>query len=296
MLGRAAGRDKEEPKQPHREPQLQPRAKALTILLGDFNFVISKKDRFNKVSGEWTGDSNVSDECSFQDVLATPFGLHEWDQPELTCDMAQARSRLDRVYVNQHLTEQLDRHFSCVALERVGTLSAHRALSFMWKRAQRQDFMNKPLPTGVMDDPSWTRRVMLRYGELRGLDDRDMSPLRNLVLLKRSIRDVTHTMAQEDIENTAQSTDDKLGVAMRFLRAAQDGRTHIMRSCVKSYPYLGSLVDIDKGRVGEEQDLDRLREHVLGLARGEVTENLAELASGLHDDDPNTNPGAKKTY
>ena len=42
-------------------------------------------------------------------------GLYEIDQPEHTHADATSSAKLDRVYVNDHLTEQLDKTLSCTA-------------------------------------------------------------------------------------------------------------------------------------------------------------------------------------
>ena len=47
--------------------------------------------------------------------LAAPFGLHDMYQPDFTHAAHASRGRLDRVYTNMHVSEQLDGegHFPC---------------------------------------------------------------------------------------------------------------------------------------------------------------------------------------
>ena len=55
--------------------------------------------------------------------------LHELYQPQHTYADAAATSRIDRVYTNQHVVEQLDRHIFVAPLE-FTRLSQHRPLAF----------------------------------------------------------------------------------------------------------------------------------------------------------------------
>ena len=64
-------------------------------------------------------------------------GLHELHQPELTHASATSRSRLDTIYTNQHVIEQLDREVKSVALEWKPSLSNHRAV-LMSRRAPQK--------------------------------------------------------------------------------------------------------------------------------------------------------------
>ncbi len=257
---------------------MQPPDRALTILVGDFNFASKPHDRFNKHTGEWTGAQDAEDQEVFQRIVLDPFELHEWEQEHFTCDTAQARSRLDRVYVNQHLSSQLDRHYSCTPLEWVKHLSAHRPISFARRHASRHEDVARPLPTGPLSDPSWAGRVSLRFGELRSSDLVDDQPLRRLTLLKRAIRDVTEAMAEEKVEITANSVEDKLGWTIRFLRAAEEASLGRMARCAAAYPFLSELVACDDVNLRAGTSLNRVRDHALQLAREGISEDLKALA------------------
>ncbi len=43
--------------------------------------------------------------------------FYEWEQPFFTCEAGGARSKIDRMYCNQHISYQLDHSCSCSALE-----------------------------------------------------------------------------------------------------------------------------------------------------------------------------------
>ena len=61
-----------------------------------------------------------------ESAILTPFHFCEWDQPHHTCEVKGARAKLDRIYVNQHVSNQLD--MACTSF--VGPLqkglSSHR--------------------------------------------------------------------------------------------------------------------------------------------------------------------------
>ena len=74
--------------------------------------------------------SDAGEENHFRNQITIPYGVEEMFQPELTHASASVRSRLDRIYCNQHTSEQLDRHFRVAALEWCMESSNHRAVVF----------------------------------------------------------------------------------------------------------------------------------------------------------------------
>ena len=120
-------------------------ATTLTLLAGDFNYVCKSDDRFTNDSLAWSGATDVDEDGSFTSLVADPFGLYELEQQDLTHASSLGRSRIDRVYVNQHVCEQLDRRIGCIALPWVPHLSAHRPLFFYRRSAKHGDFTSRPL-------------------------------------------------------------------------------------------------------------------------------------------------------
>ena len=139
-----------------------PQNTCLTVMAGDFNWVTTPQDRVSQLS---TTDDG-KDEQHWKTAVAQPIGLHELHRPLHTHSSAQARSRLDRVYWNQHFAGQLDRTLTCTTLEWQPSLSAHRAISSSRKTPEFQDFATKPIPTHVTDHPDWSTRVSARYRTL----------------------------------------------------------------------------------------------------------------------------------
>ena len=256
--------------------------------MGDFNYVANRRDRFSNVETDSAAPGERSDEDSFNRLLADPAGFCEIDQEEFTHDSALGRSRLDRIYSNHYLTDQLDRRIGCAALSWVPWLSAHRPVAFFRQKPAKHGGSNSNirLPTAPMNDPEWPQRVALQFGELQRGDDADDQPLRRLVLIKRAIVEVTRRMQVEAAHLRAESSDDKLGWAMRYVRAAEDIRMGAMRKCVAAYPHLATLANPDNPNVRVGAGLDKVRQHALELARTAVLDDLRKLHanSQLWDD------------
>ena len=109
--------------------KMHPRSQVLSIMAGDFNFVEQLRDRVTLSTGNWSGANDIVEAKTFKDNIAG-LGLHEWDQPNYTCEAGGAMSRIDRFYCNQHLSFQLDKQCSCSVLEWDKSTSTHRAICF----------------------------------------------------------------------------------------------------------------------------------------------------------------------
>ena len=156
-----------------------------------------------------------------------------------------ARSRLDRVYSNHHVAEQLDSRLGCACLDWVPQLSHHRPIVFFKLRSRRSP-QSELIDEKVVKGPSWPHRVSLRYGALKE-ESPEEDPFTNLHLLKQAISDVSKHMSEESRRNTlfnqAKDIDDKIGWTMRALRAYERGHRADLLNCIKAYPKIGELVN-----------------------------------------------------
>ena len=59
---------------------VQTAERVLTVLTGDFNFLVEDTRRWCKSIGQWSGASDIEDERQLTAKLANPFGLHDWSQ------------------------------------------------------------------------------------------------------------------------------------------------------------------------------------------------------------------------
>ena len=110
---------------------LSPNDKVLSILMGDWNFVMETEDRICLRTMDFTGRADRPLARNFQTVLDA-HQLHELEQPAFTHENSTAQSKIDRIYINHHVSDQLDRQFSASTLPRT-KLSTHKQISFARK-------------------------------------------------------------------------------------------------------------------------------------------------------------------
>ena len=135
----------------------------LTILSGDFNFVEHNTDRWNLQGGGWTGLKDGGETKFFQKNVCQPNGLVEWEQGQFTHENGQARSRLDRVYCNQHISLQMDRNITCSVLEWDKKVSHHRPISFRRMTPAAKSSEEKPIPDSEFRRKGWADEVSNYY-------------------------------------------------------------------------------------------------------------------------------------
>jgi exonuclease III len=95
---------------------IRPPDRALTIILGDWNFVRESSDRFNVQAEEWSGEADTAEHRLFDLHLFSKAGLYEVEQSDMTHKSALGVSRLDRAYVNAHLADLTFRPWSTAAM------------------------------------------------------------------------------------------------------------------------------------------------------------------------------------
>ena len=93
-------------------------------------FYHNRKHSKSKSTQQFSGDGDEGDQAHFIATIAKPAGLFELEQPMATSDNPRARAKLDRVYTNHDVIDQLDHNFQCAALDWVNSLSQHRAVAF----------------------------------------------------------------------------------------------------------------------------------------------------------------------
>ena len=141
---------------------IQPKDTTLTLFGADFNWVPQDVDRRSKSTMNVSGSRNNFDERHFQSVICSRHGFVELHQTEMTHSCSSALSRLDRFYLNQHLSEQIDRELQSVALEWRPDLSAHRAILVARKLPVNLDVSSRPISQSVYSHPDFRADVGLR--------------------------------------------------------------------------------------------------------------------------------------
>jgi len=260
---------------------IQHKDKVLTIMSGDFNFVEDERDRCCTRSGEWTGGKDSAETEVFRKHIRISHHMYEWEQYHFTCEAGGARSRIDRMYTNQHVSFQLDRHIACNVLEWDRKVSVHRPIVFSRITAKPKHPGQTNIPMSECLKEGWKESVVEHFKFLCQGEQLIENPVRRLLLLKDAIRN-TYEMKSEESQNrmgTDCSPDDKLGFAMSCLKAIESGRFTVAWKCARAYARLIEWMP----RWDNDEQLDykvaNLREHVLELAREQIQSDIHSISS-----------------
>ena len=267
--------------------RMRPRDQTMSVIAGDFNFVTFPTDRICASSSTATGQRDYRDVAQWRKVLELPFGFHDLYQPEPTYASPDSRSRIDRIYSNQHDTEFLDKTFTCTALHWNPALSRHRPLSFRKSVSETRGGMTRPIPDQVLDHPDWSFQVSHAYHTLLR-NHPTTSSLGKLQKLKEAMRIAERALTTPVGETPpAMNLEDRLGTAMRFLRASEAGVPERISSCLKRYPLLSELVHNPYDFASPPGPrLSRIRRHIMELQRDFTMQELGALHDDLRDLDP----------
>ena len=258
---------------------ISPRAEVTSFVFGDYNFTIHEKDRLQKASGEWSGLSNRREGNQWNESMFQRHGLVEWQQELMTCETGLVYSRIDRIYCNQHVSDNLNRHFYAAALPPASPLSAHRPLQFaklpMWERSY--DNREKPLPVSLVADSAFARLVEEHFAmQLQG--NVHANAYDRLGLLKRSMRRACCSIRCSNQFREVVSVDEQLEATLAFLRGLDQHAQRDNYRYFARYPYLRKLVD----DTSVATTLWNLREHVVELSRTDIIGRIEDLQHGKH--------------
>ena len=267
------------------------KASVLSITMGDFNFVERNDDRWCNEDKAWTGSRDKKESEDFQNNVCAKHGFHELIQPVLRHRNSAGRSRLDRVYSNHALFDQLDRVYECVALSAT-TLSAHRPIAFSRKIPKKERRDTPIIPNWIATDPDFGRRVALEFGDLLQKDASATCPFRQLVLVKRAMHATAQGYRQEGVNKNVEGTDDKVGWILGFIRAAEKVNLNRMKVCAKACPTILDYVHHDDPEARSHPNMSRLKNLVVNLSRQDITDSVDELRS-LQDGDEQTRTNLK---
>ena len=254
----------------------------LSIVTGDWNYVVHHNDRWGCSGQNWTGDKDHKEAEEANEDTFHPHNLHELYQENHTYFSTKATSRIDRTYTNHHLSDQLDHKFGCTALSRQKELSLHAAISYYRQRPPRHDNSNEvqyTLPTisnGTINHPDWPRRVAAELHKIAATAEDIHNPIRRLTLAKQAMHTVSNNMAQDHIFAEATTSDDKLNYTLSFIRAAQDINLRKMYSKYLEYPHIGTHVNPSDPNTCYTQGLRNLQDHAVSLAKQHLTDELNE--------------------
>ena len=93
----------------------------------------------------------------------------------------------------------------------------------------------------VYTHADFPRRVALEHNT-RMEEEPEASRVRRLVILKEAMRAVSKSIGNDLVGQTqADDLEDKLGVAIKFIRASENVSLKEISSCITRYPYISLL-------------------------------------------------------
>ncbi len=123
---------------------MRPKLRALTILVGDWNFTREGTDRIDLATAEWSKNANDSKEHDdWRKSVFDLCGLHEAWQGELMHRSSQGAAQFDRAYVNPHIAEQQYSCWAMVVLPWCAELSTHRPIEIARRGPGHEDERKK---------------------------------------------------------------------------------------------------------------------------------------------------------
>ena len=136
----------------------------------------------------------------------------------------------------------MDKAFSSTALRWTPHLSRHRPLSVRKSLPATKQSGNQLISEQVLAHPDWAFQVGQAYHSLL-TDLPNASAIRKLQLLKDAMR-ITEKILSKRVRESppAENLEDRLGTAMRFLRASEQGIPERVSGCLERYPLLSQLV------------------------------------------------------
>ena len=259
---------------------LAPTNTTLSIVSGDWNYATHRKDRWCNTQRDWTGHKDATEAEEADENTFSPANLHELYQEDHTHFSTTATSRIDRVYTNHHLTEQLDHKFGCSTLPREHNLSSHAAISFYRQKPPTRTYDNEhttpTLTHATINHPDWPKRVAAELTSISITPDDYNNPIRRLVLAKRAMHSVTNNMVHDHTFAIASTNDEKLNCTLSFIRAAQDTNLGKMYRKSLEYPHIGTHVNPKDPNTRYTQGFRDLQDHATTLAKQHLTDELQE--------------------
>ena len=279
---------------------LAPRDRVLSLLSGDWNYVVSNQDRWSCASKQWSGHSDHNESTTVTDEVFTPAGLHELYQEGHTYFSSIATSRLDRIYSNHHQSEQLDHKFGCSTLPRDPNATSHVPISFFRYKptcaynVDNNEHKQHTVNNSTINHPDWPKRVAAELGNISVEPNDYNNPLRKMVLTKRAMHTVSYNMIHEQTFAPADTNEDKLSCTLSFARAAQASSLTKMYRKYLEYPHIGTFVDPRDPNACYSTGFQKMLDHAVTLAKQNITEELQDIQRQCKEDNNNYKTTTRK--
>jgi hypothetical protein len=252
--------------------------KTLTILAGDFNFVVDKMDRISGVPAEFTGKADDG-EAQVIGRMLEQAGLKELEQSEFTYRFETCRSRIDRIYTNMKRYEWMDRDIGCVALDWNDNISRHRPIAGYRRGAGEKKQGEHPIQDHEVGGKEWRQRVKMAYLEKLRENEGRATGIQKLLMVKEMVKQVTRRMAHEKAAAPVKlKAADKLAWAMRYIRAVEKGDWRRTAEARAAFPAISAKVGGHSDKDVQSQNLEvGVHTWILELAKDTITEEIEEV-------------------
>ena len=284
---------------------IQPQSQTLSILTGDWNFVTDPHGRWSSVKEHWAQNGDDKDAKCFDLSLGNPYGFVEWDQEHFTCSGVRgAWGKLDRTYINQHLSHQMDRR--CVS----GVLnwchkdvSSHRPTTFSRTTPSKQNSQT-PLALWPFKHADFNQRLELEFNSTCAHHTQTHgtypNPIMRSLMLKDAIKQVHSNILGENAVIEAKGVEDKLGWTLTCARALERLRFNRAEHSYSCYPSLSSLgkdPHISPSLLTPSNlasHLQAVQDHAIELAREDIANDIEVLKKANAEDTNGHNSNMKE--
>jgi endonuclease/exonuclease/phosphatase family metal-dependent hydrolase len=250
---------------------------AHNVVAGDFNFVECCADRITKTSA---AISSAEDKRQAEqwNLSVGQRGLHEFEQPEYTCENSHGWSRIDRIYSDLHAAHWLCSSSFCTRLDHSRHLSDHSPISFGIKDTPRK--CSNTVPTWVAFDDEFGNEVKdeLEYLTKRRIAEHGTEPdaMQKLDNLKTAIRNASKYVKRKSANAVAATTTHKLACTLSFIRATEKGDLAQAERMKRKYRRLDHGLQTPLRSTCWYKEL---KEHAVELMRSEIGDRVQELKS-----------------
>ena len=263
---------------------IRPKNVALTILSGDFNFVMSGQDRWSTATGDWAANGDMGDAEVLKDHVLKPFSLIEFEQDMFTCEATTgARSRLDRIYQNQHISMQLDRACKAHVDAWCTDLSTHRPVCASRTAAGKKDFSVQPMQNWAFKHEHFGERTLVEFRHLCTSYEGPLDAVSKLLMLKEAISNVHDNIVQERAVIVSEDVEDRLGwtiMCARYLEQRKFDKVETTMRCFPSLRTCGKQHDRPSCSLHTHDlacHINAVRDLAIDLAREDINHEISQL-------------------
>ena len=199
-------------------------------------------------------------------------------QGEMTHRTTSGTARLDRAYVTPHIAEQQYSGWAATALDWNRDLSTHRPLEIARRSPREGDERRTTISLAPARRQEWAEQVNRRWHRLKHDDKEDTNVHRSLLLLKRSMQQISDEMFRKGEIGEATTSEDKVGAAIRALKGIEKGRRAAIERACKELPALKMELTMSGMLQGSAETIRKAKDLIVKLAKENVRDDLEQLS------------------